>query len=628
MPGLMGFTHRRMDPDRARRVVCAMAALVTDTGASGWDEPFVDEAVCATRTHLGILQPAPQPFASAGLRVWVEGEIFNGDDLTEPARDDAGADGGLPALLAGICARGGHGGDWDDLASLDGIYSAVVYDEARGVVHVIVDRLGMRFIHWAVVDGCFAWATSSSAFLELPGFAARVPARRVAQFLGVGNLMLDSTWMDGVELVPPGTVLSWDCQTGSLSGQRYWWWDHFKRVNGRVDRWAAAEELALRFRRAVERRWSAGGKPGVSLSGGLDSRAILAAVPGSERSPITVSYGLPDSLDARVAQRVATIRGAEAHFVEISARNWLQPRSDGVWWTEGNVNILDLQGIEARPVYEKLIDVNLDGYGGDTCLRGDYLQGRRSMNRFDAGFIAAYKHCDVSLLDGLDAFAPLGRSEYWLLENSARRWVAAPLLFELTYMESRKPFLANDLVEFIFSLPDDYRYRGRLYYAMLLGAFPEYFKGIAWANIGIPIGWPRGSGRIYKLARRLELRFTGGVTAPGVPGRGPIGYTDYPQWLRAAPARALVEDLLLSPSALYREYEDSGRVAALWDAHLRGADHAKEIGRYFTVELRLRQLLAGMHRPELSAPGIFARARRPPVRRSALAEGGDPRCLG
>ena len=70
----MGFTHHGMDPDRARRVVCGMAALVTDTEASGWDEPFLDETVCATRTHLGILQPAPQPCASAGLRVWVEGE--------------------------------------------------------------------------------------------------------------------------------------------------------------------------------------------------------------------------------------------------------------------------------------------------------------------------------------------------------------------------------------------------------------------------------------------------------------------------------------------------------------------------------------------------------------------------
>src|SRR5665811_346646 len=130
MPGLMGFTHRRMDLDRARRVVCAMAALVTDTGASGWDEPFVDEAVCATRTHLGILQPAPQPFVSTGLRVWVEGEIFTGHDLSAPTKGGAGTGEGLPALLAGICAHGGHRGDWDALASLDGIYSAVVYDEA------------------------------------------------------------------------------------------------------------------------------------------------------------------------------------------------------------------------------------------------------------------------------------------------------------------------------------------------------------------------------------------------------------------------------------------------------------------------------------------------------------------
>ena len=100
-----------------------------------------------------------------------------------------------------------------------------------------------------------------------------------------------------------------------------------------------------------------------------------------------------------------------------------------------------------------------------------------------------------------------------------------------------------------------------------------------------------------------------------------MGYTDYPEWLRAAPARGLVDDLLLSPAALYREYDDSGRAAAAWEAHLAGADYANEIGRYVTVELRLRQLLAGTHRPQLPESGIFARARRPPDRRSASIEG-------
>ena len=496
-----------------------------------------------------------------------------------------------------------------------------MYDEACGVVHVIVDRLGMRFIHWTVVDGCFAWATSSSAFLALPGFAVRVPARRVAQFLGVGNLVLNGTWMEGVELVPPGMVLSWDCRTGSLSRQRYWWWDHIKRVDGKVDRRAAAEELGLRFRRSVARRWRAGGKVGLSLSGGLDSRAILAAVPSTVCSPITLTFGLAHSLDARVARRVATIRGAEAHFVEISARNWLQPRSDGVWWTEGNCNILDLHGFEARGMYETLMDVNLDGYGGDTFLRGMYLPPHSSCDGFDPASIAACKRCDVSLLDGLDQFAPLGHSEFWLLEASTRRKTGSPLLFELSYVENRKPYIANDLVEFVLSLPDNYRYRGRLYRAMLLSAFPKYFKGIAWADRGIPIGWPPGSGRIYRLARHLELGITGGVTAPGVPGRGPVSYTDYPAWLRTAPAPALVKELLLTPSALLTEYTGPERLTAAWEAHLCGADRANEIGRYVTVELRLRQLLAGTHRPSFPESSIFARARRVPARQPGRAEG-------
>ena len=126
--------------------------------------------------------------------------------------------------------------------------------------------------------------------------------------------------------------------------------------------------------------------------------------------------------------------------------------------------------------------------GTATC----YIEfGGDRVARFDADFLARFKQCDPSLLDGLEAFAPLGRSEYWGLESSARRWIAAPLFSDLTFMESRKPFVANDIVEFVYSLPDRYRYRGRLYQTMLLGAFPEYYRHIPWANIGIPIGRPR-----------------------------------------------------------------------------------------------------------------------------------------
>ena len=121
-------------------------------------------------------------------------------------------------------------------------------------------------------------------------------------------------------------------------------------------------------------------------------------------------------------------------------------------------------------------------------------------------------------------------------------------MFELTFMESRKPYAANEIIDLVYSLPQDYRFRGRLYKTMLLRTFSRYYRTIPWANIGVPISLPRGAGRAFKTWRRLHARLSldgAGLTADGKPG----GYADYPAWLRAEPARGLIERILLTPMA-------------------------------------------------------------------------------
>ena len=120
----------------------------------------------------------------------------------------------------------------------------MIYDAPRRSVHLVIDRLGMRFLHWTLAEGRFSWSSSSSAFLALPGFRPSVSARHVEQYLALGTLLLDATWLDGVELVTPGTVLSWDLRAKTLSRHRYWWWDHLRPAASKVDEHEAAEELA------------------------------------------------------------------------------------------------------------------------------------------------------------------------------------------------------------------------------------------------------------------------------------------------------------------------------------------------------------------------------------------------
>ncbi|HMK92509.1 MAG TPA: hypothetical protein VK576_05880, partial [Thermoleophilia bacterium] len=120
MPGLIGFAAADLARERALDVLGAMTALATDPAANLWDEPFWDGPLCATRSHLGILQPAPQPAVAGGLRVWLDGEFFD-----DGGRGDA-AGISPPERLARLAAPGGHLDDPAPLAALDGSFHAVV----------------------------------------------------------------------------------------------------------------------------------------------------------------------------------------------------------------------------------------------------------------------------------------------------------------------------------------------------------------------------------------------------------------------------------------------------------------------------------------------------------------------
>ena len=100
MPGLVGFVCEGMERRYALSALGEMAALATDPRAHVWDAPFCDDEVCAMRSHLGIAQAAPQPYVDEGVHVWMEGEIFNADDV-EAAWDEDSAHraGGQPGLL-------------------------------------------------------------------------------------------------------------------------------------------------------------------------------------------------------------------------------------------------------------------------------------------------------------------------------------------------------------------------------------------------------------------------------------------------------------------------------------------------------------------------------------------------
>jgi asparagine synthase (glutamine-hydrolysing) len=568
MPGLAGFTCGHLPPDAARRALAGMRALLSHGESRRLDELFCDGRVCATRSHTNITQPQPQPHSEGETHVWLDGEFFNREELarTLPAGEAPTTD---PALLLALYRRED---DFSFLKQIDGVYAAVIYDAGARSVHLIGDRYGLRHLSWATHAGGVAWASEVKAALELPGFEPKIERASLQDFFETGNLTGERTWLEGVELLPAATVLTWDLDTRSAHKSRYWSADEIAPLPGGTDAVELAEELGRLFRAAVERRCRAGERIGLTLSGGLDSRAILAAIPERGAALHAVTFGKRNCEDARIAALAAARKGATHQVVEMDAAGWLAPRPEAVWWTDGECDLMHMHVLAIASRAREWFDIGLDGLGANGIIGDSWVE-----------------------------YGMSGAGEY--IDTRTRRFLVLGPTVVRGFVEERFPFLDNRFVELALAAPGRLKANNALYRMMLLKTFPRFFEDIPWQKTGVPVSWPLPSEGRRKHFVELKDQLRHKLGWYGIANPPSRGYADYASWMRQEPARSIFREVLANPSALYPEFVPRERVEGDLAKHFGGRDRAEFLCRALTFEIWLRQVFKGEYR---SAPPAHA----------------------
>lgn len=562
MSGIVGFTFGSASRLRnnANRVLGEMQGLITHQDFYVKDELFCDGYVCATRSHLNISQKRQQPYHELGMYVWLDGEFYNQGELCEQLVPVNSND--LELLLKLFLKSNG---DFRFLEQIDGTYSAVIYDSNQKKIHLITDALGLRQLYWIVRDGCLVWGSEVKAMLALPNFHPKIDSRALDEFLSVGHLLGDRTWFEGVELLPSGTVLTWDIKQRSIKKQRYWWWDEIRPLAGRIDEGEVVEELGRLFIDAVNRRSRQGERVGLKLSGGCDSRAVLAAMPERGYPIHAVTFGKKGCEDIRIAGLAARARGATHHVVEINRRNWFILRVRGVWKTDGHLELLHMHDIGALPELKERFDILLSGRLASLSIGASYL-GKSHMN------------------------------EIQKIQNRGRRFIKLANETNDLYLASRSPFTDNNLVRFSKAIPIRLRRNAYIYHKMLLNTFPQYFRTIPWEAIGVPISWPTSIVRGIQFSQRVKQKLLRELSRVGFQDKDRHNYADYTTWIRQEPARSFFGSNLNNPKALYPEFISRERVLTDWENHLKGWNRAAQLSRYLTLEIWLQQVFEGKYR--------------------------------
>ncbi|MEM7414159.1 MAG: asparagine synthase-related protein [Gemmatimonadota bacterium] len=416
------------------------------------------------------------------------------------------------------------------LARANGQFAAAVL--SHDVVQLVSDPLGVRPLFYSIVDGQVAFSTSLQALKHLLGPQPADPLG-TWESLTFGFPLGDRSCWQAIRLVPMGTVLR--ISSGGVEELRY-------RELADED-WSAAstgelvEEFGHRFRRAVERRLPGDDGPSVAfLSGGMDSRAIVACLRGVGRDVVTLNVAPGGTLDAELGAMAGEALGADHRRFEFDdaarlsvwqRRSLTELRADGsiadaprprVWCGDGG-------SVLAGCVYlsEALIEIAEAGDWRETARSFMVATGHQLPHRLVAGNRrrAAEEALFESVGDAMSAEASRGGGEAlyrFLLGADQRRHLHG--YFSSAGVEDFEPilpFFDTEFVDFLASVPIEAKLNHRLYHEWFtsgaLGAAPD----VAWqtypGHIPCPLPMPDGlryqwGGGWYSASQRWRLAVT------------------------------------------------------------------------------------------------------------------------
>lgn len=581
MSGLFGFSIGSLEGIPS--IIDACAKSLVHSKSDVVDQIYTDDTLTATRVHKGILGDKVTPSKSDNIFCWTDGEAYNYDDLKSEITNPEAP---LSSILISLYLKGNL---QVNLPKINGYFSAVLFDKSKNELLLISDRHGLKFLYYYFDGRNISWSSEIKGFFKLPFFKPEVDIANFECFIDLGYILGKGTWFKNVSLLRPATIVKVDLNKMNIQENIYWSWGEIKKNDHSFEQ--AKREIGEHLVEAVQRRYDVSEPIVIPLSGGLDSRSILASL--NEANVPTYTFGIKGSEDVIIAEEVAKKMKLENTFFELKKENFFLNKVNGIWKSDGLFNMKHMHFSAFHKGISDLGKILLNGFLGGEVMAANYVSTKSNNTRINEqiAFKLYGKHHELD--DVNNPYYDCDHMDVYQLNNRGRRWVVPSTVEASSEVEHRKPFFDYDLIDYAYSLPDEYRVNSKLYNAMIKSKMPELFKNIPWQKKGVPLlGSLVPYYKLKRLTKRVLLKL--GFKAFSV------AYVDYVNWFNYDPVRILFDQLIESKDAIYSNYTNSDEVINLWKLFKSGkVKHLykkKEIyieeliSRIVTVEIYFQQV--------------------------------------
>jgi len=414
MCGICGFTG-----DQDRVVLKRMTDALVHRGPDD-DGYYVDGKINLGMRRLSIIdvESGKQPLCNEDASIYTvfNGEIYNYPELRSSLHTKGHrfhTDHSDTEVLLHLYEEYG----FDFPSHLNGMFAIALWDIRKERFLLIRDRMGVKPIFYAEINGKLLFASEIKSILQHPEYQKEMDFDAIYHYFTFKNIPSPQTAFRGIKALLPGQMLIREHDTVTL---KTWWAIHFDEQEGRNEHEVQLRILEL-LDDATRIRMRSDVPFGAYLSGGVDSSTIVALMSRCSDKPVkTFCLGYEDELknkaaDLHHARRVADYYGTEHHEYIMSSSELLEEIDNVIRSFDqpfsGTISTYFLSKLISRHV-----KVALSGDGADE-LFGSYLTHRtaqpishyaRLVGKITRGEISSDDHkllapCDLKYLDGLYA---------------------------------------------------------------------------------------------------------------------------------------------------------------------------------------------------------------------------------
>lgn len=394
MCGICGFTG-----PQNRKVLENMADLIVHRGP---DENgfYSDEKVNLGMRRLSIIDvlSGQQPVHNEDSSIWLvfNGEIYNFEYLRKSLEKKGHkfyTDHSDTEVLVHLYEEYGQ----NFVNELNGMFAIALWDVKKEALILFRDRMGVKPLFYANINGQLVFASEIKSILAYPGFRKDINYNAIYHYFSFKNIPSPLTAFKDIYSILPGEFLEFS--RGKIEKKRYW------KIRFNESKNYDSEEIESRIvellQDAVKIRMISDVPFGAYLSGGVDSSVVVALMSKFMDKPVkTFTLGYEDALKNKAADLYFAREVSKAFNTE--HYEYIMSHKEVISEIEHVLKAFDqpFSGTVSTFFLSKLISkhvkVALSGDGADE-LFGSYLAHRlaQPMHNFSSVY-SKYKNGNLS----------------------------------------------------------------------------------------------------------------------------------------------------------------------------------------------------------------------------------------